>query len=228
MGDLCIAVDRRRRRVSGTGGPAETAGGAGSDRMPDCGAAVRRNQDLGGARGPGNRRGGRVWSGPALQEDVRDIQEALARLDRRAAYLASSRPTAVNLFWALDRIRNQGKAFAAAHPTAPVGDLRRIVFNEACAIFEEDVQTCRRIGENGSPLIQDGCGVLTHCNAVLACAGQGTALSVLFECTGEANDSRSTPMRRDRCCKGPGSPRGNCRRPGSRPWSSATIWPRGS
>jgi len=118
----------------------------------------------------------------ALQEDVRNVQEALAHLDRQAVYLASSRPTAVNLSWALERVTRRGKAFAAAHPAAPMGDLRRVVFDEASALFEDDVQTCRRIGENGSPLIADGCGVLTHCNAgALACAGQGTALSVLFE-----------------------------------------------
>jgi len=118
----------------------------------------------------------------ALQEEVRNIQEALARLDRQAMYLASSRPTAVNLFWALERVRHQAKAFVAAHPTASVQDLRQVVFHEASAIFEEDVQMCRRIGENGSRFIQDGFGVLTHCNAgALACGGQGTALSVLFE-----------------------------------------------
>jgi len=118
----------------------------------------------------------------ALREGVRDVQEALAGLDRQAAYLASSRPTAVNLFWALERVKNRARAFAASHPGACLQDLQQAVFYEASAVFEEDVQMCRRIGENGSRLIQDGSGVLTHCNAgALATAGQGTALSVLFE-----------------------------------------------
>lgn len=119
----------------------------------------------------------------ALHErPLRDTQAALAELDRQAATLAASRPTAVNLSWALDRVSSQAKAFAAAHPTATVEEIGQAVFDEASAIFEQDDQMCRAIGVHGSRFIQDGFGVLTHCNAgALATAGQGTALSVLFE-----------------------------------------------
>jgi len=113
---------------------------------------------------------------------LRSVQEALDLLEERASYLASARPTAVNLSWALERVVRIVKAWVAARPAASVQDLRRVVFDEACAILEEDVQMCRRIGEHGARFVQDGFGVLTHCNAgALACAGQGTALSVLFE-----------------------------------------------
>ena len=60
--------------------------------------------------------------------------------------------------------------------------LRELVLAEANAIYEEDVDMCRRIGRNGERFIKDGSGILTHCNAgALATAGQGTALSVMFE-----------------------------------------------
>jgi methylthioribose-1-phosphate isomerase len=57
-----------------------------------------------------------------------------------------------------------------------------VIWNEATAIYNEDVDMCRRIGQHGQAFIANGCGVLTHCNAgALACAGQGTALSVMYE-----------------------------------------------
>jgi methylthioribose-1-phosphate isomerase len=109
------------------------------------------------------------------------LQEALDQVLKACDYLASSRPTAVNLFWALDRIRVKA-CEAAEDPEATVRSLRAAIFTEANAIYQEDVEMCRRIGENGERLIHNGFGVLTHCNAgALATAGQGTALSVLFE-----------------------------------------------
>ena len=109
------------------------------------------------------------------------LQEALDQVLKACDYLASSRPTAVNLFWALDRIR--GKATEVAdEPQATVPRLHQAILAEANAICQEDVEMCRRIGANGARLIRNGFGVLTHCNAgALATAGQGTALSVLFE-----------------------------------------------
>jgi methylthioribose-1-phosphate isomerase len=106
------------------------------------------------------------------------VQKALDILAQSADYLASSRPTAVNLFWAIRKIQEK----AASTPGATVRDLRELVLAEANAICKEDVEMCRRIGQNGEKLIKDGFGVLTHCNAgALATAGQGTALSVIFE-----------------------------------------------
>jgi methylthioribose-1-phosphate isomerase len=81
--------------------------------------------------------------------------------------LASSRPTAVNLFWALDRMR--GVIDAGGDPTA-----------EALAIFKQDLEINRAIGRNGAKLIADGARIMTHCNAgALATAGHGTALGVI-------------------------------------------------
>jgi methylthioribose-1-phosphate isomerase len=108
-------------------------------------------------------------------------KKALAETVSACDYLATSRPTAVNLFWALDRIRRRAQQ-AAAEPKATAVQLREAILAEAQAIFEEDVEMCRQIGENGEKFIADGSAVLTHCNAgALATAGQGTALSVIFE-----------------------------------------------
>ena len=106
------------------------------------------------------------------------VEEALESLAVARQYLASSRPTAVNLSWALDRVCKR----ANAQHAATLQSLREAVFAEANAIREEDVEMCRRIGQHGERFIKEGAGVLTHCNAgALATAGQGTALSVLFE-----------------------------------------------
>jgi methylthioribose-1-phosphate isomerase len=114
--------------------------------------------------------------------DADDVERGLTVLAQSAEYLASSRPTAVNLFWALDRVRKKAEDFVARQSEANLQTLREIVLAEANAIYEEDVDMCRRIGENGEKFIKQGAGILTHCNAgALATAGQGTALSVMFE-----------------------------------------------
>jgi methylthioribose-1-phosphate isomerase len=111
-----------------------------------------------------------------------DLEEGLKALEKSCEYLASVRPTAVNLFWALDRVRRKAVQFAASEPSADSEALRNVVLGEAQAIYQEDVDMCRRIGEHGERFIKDGAGVLTHCNAgALATAGQGTALSVMYE-----------------------------------------------
>ncbi len=110
------------------------------------------------------------------------LTEALSVLAGSCDCLASSRPTAANLFWAVERVRRRAQEFVAAHPEADLQALRTAILNEAAAIYEEDVEMCRRIGENGEAFIGPGAGVLTHCNAgALATSGQGTALSVMFE-----------------------------------------------
>ena len=110
------------------------------------------------------------------------LEEGLSVLSKSCEYLASSRPTGANLFWALDRVRRRAEQFVAGRPEAKLQELRQTILDEANAIYQEDVDMCRRIGENGEKFIQDGAGILTHCNAgALATAGQGTALSVMFE-----------------------------------------------
>ena len=106
-----------------------------------------------------------------------DRGEFNAGLRQAIEYLASSRPTAVNLFWALDRMEKA----AASMPQASASEVQNRLLEEAKRIHAEDQQMCRRIGEFGATLLQDGMSILTHCNAgALATAGDGTALSVVF------------------------------------------------
>jgi methylthioribose-1-phosphate isomerase len=100
------------------------------------------------------------------------------RLREVTAYLRTSRPTAVNLFWALDRMERLALRLLEQYPPAEV---TRSLLREALAIEEEDRQMCRAIGAAGASLIGEGSGVLTHCNAGgLATADYGTALAVMF------------------------------------------------
>jgi methylthioribose-1-phosphate isomerase len=104
--------------------------------------------------------------------------DAERRLADVCQFLAGSRPTAVNLFWALKRLR---RAAAGVPATSPVEDLRARLLAEARAIHEEDRAMCHAIGRHGAELLRDGQGVLTHCNAGgLATSEYGTALAVLF------------------------------------------------
>lgn len=90
--------------------------------------------------------------------------------------LAASRPTAINLFWALARMR---KTWQRAHSTQPQ-QVAAALLNEAHAILAEDITANRRLGTHGATLLADGMRVLTHCNAgALATAGHGTALGVI-------------------------------------------------
>lgn len=99
------------------------------------------------------------------------------RFQTVAQYLASSRPTAVNLFWALDRLSRVVQNSQGLTSAEMLGRL----LQEAREIEVEDREMCRAIGQVGAELLQDGQGVLTHCNAGgLATAGDGTALSVIF------------------------------------------------
>lgn len=94
-----------------------------------------------------------------------------------ADYLRTSRPTAVNLFWALDRMERAADALM----DKPAGEILHGLWHEARTIRDEDRAMCAAIGRHGAELISDGAGVLTHCNAgALATSDYGTALSVLF------------------------------------------------
>ena len=103
-------------------------------------------------------------------------EKLLAICDR----IAQTRPTAVNLFWALDRM----KATAQAHKDRPLSEISTILKEEALKIYAEDIESNRRIGRHGQGLLKDGMTVLTHCNAgALATAGYGTALGVIYAAT---------------------------------------------
>jgi len=104
--------------------------------------------------------------------------EYFARLESVCKHLAESRPTAVNLFWALQRMQRVATSLRGKEQPAAIS-VRLLA--EAQAIHEEDRQMCRAIGQAGAVLLQDKQGVLTHCNAGgLATADYGTALAVIF------------------------------------------------
>ena len=89
---------------------------------------------------------------------------------------AATRPTAVNLFWAIRRMQRVAAAHREVGPTAVADAL----VNEACTMKEEDIAACRALGGHGAPLVPEGASILTHCNAgALATAGYGTALGVV-------------------------------------------------
>lgn len=95
----------------------------------------------------------------------------------KADYLATSRPTAVNLFWALKRMDERAKL--ESH--RPVREIKQALEEEAHFIRREDEEVCRSIGEQALTLFQDGMGVLTHCNAGgIATAKYGTALAPIY------------------------------------------------
>jgi len=103
----------------------------------------------------------------AFMENVREL----------GSYLVSSRPTAVNLSWAVKRLINA----ASADPEIPVGSIIERIGTEARAIHMEDMEMCRKIAEYGLALCKDGEGILTHCNAgPLATSRYGTALGPIL------------------------------------------------
>lgn len=103
--------------------------------------------------------------------------EFITVLKEKADYLAGSRPTAVNLFWALGRMVK----LAEDSRDKSTDELKQLLLKEAQAIRDEDEGMCRAIGENGLTLFRDGMTVLTHCNAGgLATAMFGTALAPIY------------------------------------------------
>lgn len=108
------------------------------------------------------------------QGQADEVREAILAA---SAHLRTSRPTAVNLFWALDRVDRIATQFDERNPLA----LLERVLEEARAIATEDRAMCRSIGRIGAGLVANGSGILTHCNAGgLATADYGTALAVVF------------------------------------------------
>jgi methylthioribose-1-phosphate isomerase len=115
--------------------------------------------------------GMQTWLGDPKPDD------RMRRLHQVVDYLRSSRPTAVNLFWALERVQKAGEA----DPSRPAETWLESLLRVAKQIHDEDRAMCRAIGRHGAELIQPGTGVLTHCNAGgLATAEYGTALAVIY------------------------------------------------
>lgn len=112
----------------------------------------------------------------AKQVEATDRETFLDKLEAIAGELGATRPTAVNLRWALDRMLMR----LNTAPEQDVAALRSIMLDEAHAIYHEDVESNRKMGAFGQELLPEGARVLTHCNAgALATAGYGTALGVI-------------------------------------------------
>jgi methylthioribose-1-phosphate isomerase len=104
--------------------------------------------------------------------------QVIKLLAEKGEYLKSSRPTAVNLEWAVSRMLNT----AIAHRGVGVRPLQKRLLAEARAIHAEDREMCEAIGKHGAKFIRNGMGVLTHCNAgALATSDHGTALAIMYE-----------------------------------------------
>lgn len=114
--------------------------------------------------------------GVALGVAQADASDLDAQMERICAELASTRPTAVNLFWGIERMK---RVYCTVRHL-PLEQIRERLIAEARLVREEDIEINRAIGLHGAPLIPDGATVLTHCNAGgLATAGYGTALGVV-------------------------------------------------
>jgi methylthioribose-1-phosphate isomerase len=114
----------------------------------------------------------------ALRTKAATAAEFASEFERICARLAGTRPTAVNLFWAIDRMKSIFAAQLSAGAT--LAQIQEKLLAEAHAMYEEDIAACKAMGAFGGALLPDGGGVLTHCNAgALATCGYGTALGVI-------------------------------------------------
>lgn len=113
----------------------------------------------------------------ACQDGTKDVQEFRTNLERHKEYLNSSRPTAVNLSWALNRMMQ----LCYSYEGDSVQALQEKLVQEALKMKQEDIAVCRKIGEYGLSLLQPGDGILTHCNAgQLATCKYGTATAPIY------------------------------------------------
>lgn len=111
----------------------------------------------------------------AYHSKAKTVQDLLVELNKAGELIKSTRPTAVNLFWAVDRVLDKAKSF-----TGDIKELKTCVIAEAQRIADEDAEANKAIGTNGAKLIHDGDTILTHCNAgELATVEYGTALGVI-------------------------------------------------
>jgi methylthioribose-1-phosphate isomerase len=115
----------------------------------------------------------------ALRSNAATAKDFAPEFEAICARLAGTRPTAVNLFWAIERMRRNAAELAAA-PGATVATVKQGLIAEAERMYNEDIAACRALGAYGADLLPQKAGVLTHCNAgALATCGYGTALGVI-------------------------------------------------
>src|SRR5437879_2979565 len=104
------------------------------------------------------------------------VGELRTQFDKICETLAATRPTAVNLFWAIRRMKDTFESASGG----PVASIKNILIKEAQQMYVEDIAACEAMGRNGAVLLPKTGGVLTHCNAgALATCGYGTALGVI-------------------------------------------------
>jgi methylthioribose-1-phosphate isomerase len=114
----------------------------------------------------------------ALKTRAKTTAEFEPEFERICARLAGTRPTAVNLFWAIDRMKRLFAALAGSG--AALAEIQEKILAEAHAMYDEDIAACKAMGAFGGALLPEEGGVLTHCNAgALATCGYGTALGVI-------------------------------------------------
>jgi methylthioribose-1-phosphate isomerase len=114
----------------------------------------------------------------ALRTEAATAVEFAPEFESVCARLAGTRPTAVNLFWAIDRMKRRFAALRAAGSS--MTEVKERMLAEAHAMYEEDIAACKAMGAFGGALLPEEGGVLTHCNAgALATCGYGTALGVI-------------------------------------------------
>lgn len=145
-----------------------------------------RNMKVRGAPALGAAAGLGIYLG-IKDSQAKNFSEFNKELDRVAKYLASSRPTARNLFWALERMR--GVTLKNKEKLVPY--IKKVLFKEAINIIEEDKALCRKIGHYGARLIKNDDGILTICNAgILATIDYGTALGIIYRASEEGKHPR--------------------------------------
>jgi methylthioribose-1-phosphate isomerase len=113
------------------------------------------------------------------QSRAASVAELTPEFEQICRVLAATRPTAVNLFWAIARMREVYHRLAA-QPGITIADIQSALIEEAQTMYDEDITSCREMGKHGAKLLPRSGGVLTHCNAgALATCGYGTALGVI-------------------------------------------------
>jgi methylthioribose-1-phosphate isomerase len=114
----------------------------------------------------------------AIRSKAESAERFAPEFEKICARLAGTRPTAVNLFWAIDRMKALFAKLLAANAT--LVQIQERILAEANAMYDEDIAACKAMGAHGAALLPDEGGVLTHCNAgALATCGYGTALGVI-------------------------------------------------
>ncbi len=114
----------------------------------------------------------------AMHSKAESAERFAPEFEKICARLAATRPTAVNLFWAIDRMKRVFAALLASGAT--LTQIQQELLNEAHAMYDEDIAACKTMGAFGGALLPDEGSVLTHCNAgALATCGYGTALGVI-------------------------------------------------